>query len=87
MFVILMPKRTQQGHFLYEQIKGYQHYLRRVEFPRLQQLIKDDPEAQDPLLPIAIALGMNTPWTEKMKKFIPITPTDYYLKGKFFKHL
>ncbi len=60
---------------MYEQVAGYKKYLEAVEEPKLQQLIKDDPQYFEKVLPFAVALGMETLWIRKCEK--ALTNSNY----------
>lgn len=65
LFAKYIDKLSPMGIQLYEQVNGYKKYLEAVEEPKLQQLIKDDPQYFEKVLPFAVALGMETEWIKK----------------------
>ncbi len=68
LFARYIDKLSPEGKNLYEQVTGYKKYLKAVEEPKLQQLIKDDPQYFEKVLPFAVALGMETEWIAKCEK-------------------
>ncbi len=60
-----IDKLSPEGKELYEQVIGYKKYLKTVEEPKLQQLIKDDLLYFERVLPFAVALWMETEWIQK----------------------
>ncbi|PID34786.1 MAG: hypothetical protein CR971_01420, partial [candidate division SR1 bacterium] len=75
-FLRYIDKLSPEGKELYEQVVGYKKYLKTVEEPKLQQLIKDDPQYFEKVLPYAVALGMETEWIEKCEK--ALTKSNYH---------
>ncbi len=67
-FAKYIDKLSPEWKELYEHVLGYKKYLEAVEKPKLQQLIKDDPQYFEKVLPYAVALGMETEWIAKCEK-------------------
>lgn len=58
---------TAQWAQLFEELRGFKHYLEKVERPVIEQFLKDDPEYLDKILPRAILFGVETKLFKKIE--------------------
>ncbi|MDK2921806.1 MAG: hypothetical protein PWR24_1363 [Desulfonauticus sp.] len=80
-----LPKKTASGTKQYEQIVGFKEFIERAEKPKLELLLKEDPNYFDKILPYALALGITKKVAEKFKDLVTRPPewfrghyTGYY---------
>lgn len=55
---------------LYEQLRGFEHYLKKVEEPYLKQMLKEDPNYIDKMLPRAVLFGVETEFLKTVERII-----------------
>ena len=63
-FVRVMPRRTQRGRQLYEELLGLREFLLRVDRDRLERMGMRSTESFETTLPFALVLGVADPWAE-----------------------
>jgi hypothetical protein len=70
---------NEKGEEIYEQIRGFAYFLEHVEEPRLQQMLKDDPDYIDEVLPRAVLFGVETKFLKAIEQIIqkPYQPEWY----------
>lgn len=73
----IMPKRSEYGNKMLEQVLGYREFIEKVELSVLQLLIKDDPLLYYHTLSYAIVLGLEDKWAKKFEG-IAIPPVQWY---------
>lgn len=73
----LIPKKTDYGIEMTGKIAGFRDFLIKVEKPRLEVLVRDNPQYFYNILPYTYALGISSIW---IKKFIGIAiPSPQFL--------
>jgi uncharacterized membrane protein len=75
-FAFVMPVRTLQGARTFEQARGFQEFLDRVDKERFERVIKT-PELFEKFLPYAMALNVDKHWAKAFEG-ICTTPPDWY---------
>lgn len=76
-FAFFMAKKTNKGNALYAQLAGFKEFIKKVEQPRLEQFLKEDPEYFDKVLPFAIVFNLTDNWKDKLKN-LDVPPPDWY---------
>ncbi|MBI5420943.1 MAG: DUF2207 domain-containing protein [Parcubacteria group bacterium] len=78
-FLFIMPRRTERGVAIYEQLLGFKEYLQIAEKDRIN--FHDAPEKRpaifEKLLPYAIVLGVEKAWAKEFED-IYTTPPSWY---------
>lgn len=84
LFVILLPAPTKKGQKIRAEIEGFELYLKTAEKQKLNAV---NPLSQAPppmttehyeaMLPYAIALGVEAPWTKYFEKVMPVEAAQY----------
>lgn len=79
LFALIMRAPTAHGRAIMDEIEGFKMYLETAEKGRLN--IDDEPELNpkrfEEILPFAIALGVEKPWSERFQKeFIDVQPAS-----------
>ena len=70
---------NEQGIQLYEELRGFAHYLEHVEEPRLKQMLKEDPNYIDKVLPRAVLFGVETKFLKAVEQIIgELKNPDWY---------
>lgn len=82
-FSIILPKKTSKGLKVFQILSGFKDFVKKVEKPRLEMLLKEDAAYFDKTLPYAIALGVGDKWAEKFENLIAEPPSWY--KGYDYK--
>ncbi|MEN8160498.1 MAG: hypothetical protein ABFS41_10545, partial [Myxococcota bacterium] len=59
-----MPRRTRRGRVVYEQIRGFQEFVTRVDKDRLERFGGRTAERFERVLPYALVLGAADAWAE-----------------------
>lgn len=72
-----MVKKTKKGNELYQKLAGFKEFITKVEKPRLQTFLKEDPHYFDTVLPYAIVFDVADAWKDKLKD-LDIPPPDWY---------
>lgn len=76
-FAPAMPRRTRRGRKVYEQIRGFQEFVERVDRDRLERLGRLDPSRFEALLPFAIVLGVADQWADAFADIYTESPSWY----------
>lgn len=76
-FAKYLLKKTDIGTKKYAHIVGFKEFLEKVEKPRLEVLLKEDPNYFDKILPYAIALNLTKKVAEKFKDLVTSPPRWY----------
>jgi uncharacterized membrane protein YgcG len=76
-FAWLMPSRTPRGVEVLRQTLGFQEFLRRVDAPRFERVIKT-PELFERFLPYAMVAGLTKPWASAFQGIVQ-TPPNWYV--------
>jgi len=79
-----MPKKSVLGLVAYQQLAGYRMFMKTVETPQLQQLIKEDPLYFDKSLPYAMVFDLADNWSEKFEALQVPPPTWYSARSGQF---
>lgn len=61
---------NQRGEEIYEEIRGFKHYLSKVESPYLAQMLKEDPLYLDKMLPWAVLLWVETEFLQAVQNHL-----------------
>lgn len=72
-----MAKKTKKGNELYMKLAGFKEFITKVEKPRLQTFLKDDPHYFDTVLPFAIVFNVADKWKDKLKD-LDVPPPNWY---------
>ncbi|MCP3985308.1 MAG: DUF2207 domain-containing protein [bacterium] len=72
-----MPRRTRRGRKVYEQIRGFQEFVERVDRDRLERMGRLDPGQFEALLPFAIVLGVGDQWADAFADVYTEPPSWY----------
>jgi hypothetical protein len=75
-FAWLMPRRTLKGVEVLRQTLGFQEFLRRVDAPRFNAVIRT-PELFERFLPYAMVAGQTRRWTEAFRGILQQPPSWY----------
>ena len=78
-FGMLMPARTKRGTRVFERLRGFEEFLRRVESDRFEKVIKT-PEMFEQYLPYAMAFGVESNWATAFDDIYQ-SPPDWYHGG------
>ncbi|MCK6694829.1 MAG: DUF2207 domain-containing protein, partial [Thermoanaerobaculia bacterium] len=74
---LYMPKKSLLGLEAYQKLAGYRMFMQTVERPRLEQLIKEDPQYFDKSLPYAMVFDMADNWSDKFEA-LNVPPPAWY---------
>ncbi|MGL5694878.1 MAG: DUF2207 family protein [Peptostreptococcaceae bacterium] len=72
-----IPRRSDYGREILEQIIGFRNFVETAEKDRLEALLEEDPEYFYNTLPYAQVLGITKKWTEKFEGITMQPPTFY----------
>ncbi len=72
-----MPKKTKKGTLLYQKLAGFKEFIQKVEKPRLEVFLKEDPHYFDTVLPYAIVFDVADKWKDKLKDMEVQQPSWY----------
>jgi uncharacterized membrane protein len=73
-----MPKRTTKGTKKLREILGFREFLARVEKPRLEKMLEENPNIFFDFLSYAVALGVADHWAERFEG-LTIQSPDWYV--------
>ena len=60
-------------------MRGFEHYLTKVEEPYLRQMLKEDPNYVDKMLPRAVLFGVETKFLKAVEKILgELKNPDWY---------
>jgi len=74
-FGAIMPRRTEQGSFLFHEVKGFQLYMKTAE--RYRQKYFEQENIFEKYLPYAICFGLVSQWRKAMQKMYPEQVSGY----------
>lgn len=84
LFVILLPAPTKKGQKIKAEIEGFKLYLKTAEKQRLDAVnpLSEAPppmsiDHYEAMLPYAIALGVEAPWSKYLEKVMPVEAKEY----------
>ncbi len=80
-----LPKRSQIGQRLYNNLLGLKHFIEVAEKHRLQQLVNQDPEYFYSVLPVAYILEVSDKWISQFESIMQINP-EWYSGERFNIH-
>ncbi len=80
-----LPKRSQIGQRLLNNLLGLKHFIEVAEKHRLQQLVNQDPEYFYSVLPSAYVLEVSDKWINQFESIMQINP-EWYSGGNFNTH-
>ncbi len=63
-FSRVMPRRTRRGRRAYEEIRGFQEFVERVDADRLERMGGRTAERFERILPFAVVLGVADAWAQ-----------------------
>ncbi|MGL5330065.1 MAG: DUF2207 family protein [Peptostreptococcaceae bacterium] len=72
-----IPRRSEYGREILEQIIGFRNFVESAEKDRLELLLEEDPEYFYNTLPYAQVLGITKTWTKKFEGLTMQKPTFY----------
>jgi uncharacterized membrane protein YgcG len=78
----VMPRRTRKGRRTYDEVLGFEEFVRRVDADRLQRLDARTSENFEKILPYAIVLGVGDEWAEAFAG-IYTEPPDWYRSSTY----
>jgi uncharacterized membrane protein len=85
LFVLLfsraMPRRTRRGREVYEQIRGFQEFVARVDEDRLERFGGRTAERFERVLPYALVLGAADAWADAFGDLYTEPPRWYVGRG------
>ncbi|MGE5803183.1 MAG: LemA family protein [Gemmatimonadota bacterium] len=76
-FAEIMPARTEAGARAWEQVRGFEEFLRRVETENFKRVIINRPELFDKFLPYAMAFGVEKQFTRAFEGIYKEAPQWY----------
>ena len=82
-FVKIMPKRTKFGNEILGKLKGFKNFLETAEKPRLEALVRENPEYFYNILPFTYALGVSSVWMKQFETIAMEAPNWYVGTGPF----
>lgn len=77
MFARVMMQKTSLGRQLYTHCMGFKEFLLKVERPRLEAILREDPQYYDKTLAYAIVLGCEHLWSTKFQGLLTEPPQWY----------
>ncbi len=77
LFGRIMPKKSQQGRMLFQQVRGFKQFMERVEEPQLRRLLEDDPLYFDKTIAFAVVFGMASVWAARFQGLLAVPPKWY----------
>ncbi len=78
-FGMFMPARTRLGTRVFERLRGFEEFLRRVESDRFERVVKT-PEMFEKYLPYAMAFGVEKNWATAFDGIYQ-SPPEWYRGG------
>ncbi len=76
LFAVIMPRRTPKGAVVMGQTLGFQEFLRRVDAPRFNMVIRT-PELFERFLPYAMVAGLTQSWARAFAGIVQEPPRWY----------
>lgn len=83
LFAWIMPSRTPRGVEVLRQTLGFQEFLRRVDSPRFNRVIRT-PELFERFLPYAMVAGLTKQWASAFQGIVQSPPSWYQGSGNDF---
>jgi hypothetical protein len=83
LFAWIMPSRTPRGVEVLRQTLGFQEFLRRVDSPRFNRVIRT-PELFERFLPYAMVAGLTKQWASAFQGILQSPPSWYEGSGDHF---
>jgi len=77
LFARIMPKRSDYGRKLFEDVLGYREFIEKVSMSELILMIDKDPQYYYHVLCYAITLGLEDKWAKKFEVVNTPAPTWY----------
>ena len=77
LFSRVMPRRTRRGREVYEEIRGFQEFVERVDKDRLERLGGRTADRFERVLPYALVLGAADAWAEAFADLASEPPRWY----------
>jgi uncharacterized membrane protein YgcG len=77
LFARVMPRRTPKGMKVLRQTLGFQEFLRRVDAPRFNTVIRT-PELFERFLPYAMVAGLTSAWARAFAGIVQEPPRWYH---------
>ncbi len=74
-FTIFMKRKTKYGEEIIARIKGFKEFLEKVEKPKLEELVMENPTYFYDILPYTYVLNISKKWIDKFEN-IPIPEQD-----------
>jgi hypothetical protein len=81
LFSRVMPRRTRRGREVYEQIRGFQEFVERVDRDRLERFGGRTAERFERVLPFALVLGAADAWAAAFGDLYTEPPRWYVGRG------
>lgn len=78
-----MYKKTDYGNKLFSEVKGFEMFLRKVENPQIEVLMKNEVNYCSKVLPYAVAAGVTNEFLNKMQKLMISLPLWYEGNNNF----
>lgn len=78
-----MLKKTPFGNKLYSEVKGFEDFLKKVENPQIEVLMREEVDYVNKVLPYAVAAGVSNEFLKKMKKLMLSLPSWYEGNNNF----
>mgnify|MGYP003571266971 CR=1 FL=1 len=72
-----LPRRNPRGQSFLEHLKGLKKFIEVAEKPKLQQLVKQDPQYFYNILPMAYIFGISDKWIKQFEDITKLTPEWY----------
>ena len=72
-----LPRRNPRGQSFLEHLKGLKKLIEVAEKPKLQQLVKQDPQYFYNILPMAYIFGISDKWIKQFEDITKLTPEWY----------
>ncbi|GHW02506.1 hypothetical protein AGMMS50249_2920 [candidate division SR1 bacterium] len=77
-------KLNEIGIDICEQIRGFEYFLKHVERPYLEQMLKEDPLYVDKVLPRAVLFGVETEFLKEVNKILQASFGTTYVPDRYY---
>ncbi|MBK7885679.1 MAG: DUF2207 domain-containing protein [Chitinophagaceae bacterium] len=74
---IINAKENKKGNEVYRKLAGFKEFIKLVEKDKLEELLKQDENYFDKVLPYAIVFGVADKWKDKLEG-LHIRPPEWY---------
>lgn len=81
-FYFLFNQRNPAGDMVYRKLEGFRQFMKKVERPVLERLLKEDPHYFDKTLPYAVAFGLVQEWTSLFDGLLTQPPSWYRMHNQ-----